>query len=60
MLNDITLIIMKNKALTTDYLKHRKWQRKVHLNSINFNETPDAKLTPSQKYNILHFFPVFY
>lgn len=43
---------------TTDYLKHRKRQRNIRLNPIDFNKTPDSNLTPSKKFKIQNFLPV--
>ncbi|XP_065664481.1 uncharacterized protein LOC136086134 [Hydra vulgaris] len=43
---------------TTDYLKHRKRQRNIRLNPIDFYETPEVDLTSSQKFKIQKFLPV--
>ncbi|XP_065668020.1 52 kDa repressor of the inhibitor of the protein kinase-like [Hydra vulgaris] len=43
---------------TTNYLKHRKRQRNIHLNPIDFYETPEVDLTSSQKFKIQNFLPV--
>ncbi|XP_065667646.1 uncharacterized protein LOC136087944 [Hydra vulgaris] len=37
---------------TTDYLKHRKRQRNIRLNPIDFYESPEVDLTSSQKFKI--------
>lgn len=38
---------------TTDYIKHYKQQRKIHLYPIDLNGTPGVDLTPSQKFKIV-------
>ncbi|XP_065652763.1 zinc finger MYM-type protein 1-like [Hydra vulgaris] len=43
---------------TTDYLKHRKRQKNIRLNPIDFYETPEVDLTSSQKFKIQNFLPV--
>jgi hypothetical protein len=47
-----------NISETTDYLKHRKRQRNIRLNPIDFHETPEVDLTSSQKFKIQNFLPV--
>lgn len=39
---------------TTDYLKHRKRQRNILINPIDFYETPEVDLTSSQKFKIFY------
>lgn len=43
---------------TTDYLKHRKRQRNISLNPIDFHETPKIDLTYFQKFKTQNFLPV--
>ena len=47
-----------DKSKTTQYVVHRKRQRNVRLNPIDYDQAQETELTPSQKFHVESFLPV--